>query len=355
MSVYALQPHLPASLRANPPTGGVWVLGFFDGLHRGHRQLFDRAKALAEEISRETKERTFVGCWTFDALPKAKVYLTSPAERAFLMAQMGVSYLSVNDFGEISHLSGLAFWEELLLRQLKPAAVVCGFNFRFGYLGECGAADLVRWGEEAGVRVVVEKPCHREGVPVSSTEIRVLVGAGEMEKAADMLTVPWFLTGTVEHGKALGRTLGFPTANLRLPSGKTVPPNGVYACIAVFTDDDGVVNRYPGVCNIGSRPTVSADWSDITVEPWLLGYSGNLYERSLTVYLCKRIRGERKFGSVDALATQVRSDGEAVLAWFRENPVDAEKLWPGPVEKSVEMMFSTRSKERGGVIHGNLA
>ncbi len=361
MAVYHLQPAHPASQAAHPPKGGVWVLGFFDGLHLGHGQLFGTARMLAEQISRETKEQSFAGCWTFDALPKAREFLTSPAERAMLLGNAGVEWLAVNRFAEVSHLSGLAFWEDLLLKKLRPAAIVCGFNFRFGYLGECGSADLVRWGQEAGVQVVVEKPFTWENLTVSSTEIRTLVRNGEMEKAATLLTRPYFLTGVVEHGKALGRRLGFPTANLRLPKGKVAPPNGVYACQAVFTSENGEVRQYPGVCNIGSRPTVSDDVADVTVEPWLLGFSGDLYGKKLTIYLYKKLRDEQRFASLDALAAQVRADGDAVLAWFRANPVTTATLLPGPVEnalpgmdiepveKSANDEFSTRTMEEGGI------
>ncbi len=364
MAVYHLQPTSPASQAAHPPKGGVWVLGFFDGLHLGHGQLFGTARTLAEQIVAETKEQLFVGCWTFDALPKAKDFLTSPAERAILLGNAGVEWLDVNRFTEVSHLSGLAFWEDWLLKKLQPAAIVCGFNFRFGYLGECGSADLVRWGQEAGVQVVVEKPCVRDTITVSSTEIRTLVRCGEMERAATLLTRPYFLTGIVEHGKALGRRLGFPTANLRLPKGKVAPPHGVYACQAVFSSESGEVQRYPGVCNIGSRPTVSEDVADVTVEPWLLGFSGDLYGKPLTIYLYKKLRDEQKFASVDALAAQVRADGDAVLAWFRTHPVMTETLLPGPVEnalpgmgaepveKSINGKFSTRTIEEGGISDG---
>ncbi len=338
MAVYHLHPAHPASQAAYPPEGGVWVLGFFDGLHLGHRQLFRTARTISERISLEAEKHAYVGCWTFDALPKAKEFLTSPAERAVLLENAGVEWLAMNRFAEVSHLSGLAFWEDWLLKRLRPAAIVCGFNFRFGYLGECGAMDLVRWGQEAGVQVLVEKPFSWDNAAVSSTEIRSLVRQGDMESVTALLTRPYFLTGVVEHGKALGRKLGFPTANLRLPRGKVAPPNGVYACQAVLEDEYGCVQRYPGVCNIGSRPTVSDDTSDVTVEPWLLHFSGDLYGKPLTIYLYKKLRDERKFASVDALAAQVRADGDTVLAWFRENPAFVETLFPGPVGNALPGM-----------------
>ncbi len=345
MAIYSLVPYSPVSLTRceNVPECGVWVLGFFDGLHKGHRSLFSAAQALAHTMEAETGKPVPVCCWTFTALPKTDAFLTTWRERLMLLADRGVSYVSMNEFAAVSHLSGLAFWEDVLLKALQPAAVVCGFNFRFGYLGECGAVDLVRWGMEAGVQVLVEKPWLEEEDVVSSTKIRAYVRDGEMELAAKLLDRPYFLTGMVEHGKALGRKLGFPTANIRLPKEKVPPPKGVYACMVVFVQDDetieenvplGNVCKAPGVCNIGSRPTVSSDEMDVTVETWLLGFSGDLYGRALTVYLYKKLRDERKFDSLEELTAQVKADGEAVLAWFRENPVDERVLLPGTMENA---------------------
>ena len=295
---------------ASPPAGGVWVLGFFDGVHAGHQKLLSAAAALAKE------KNAPVGVWTFSSLPKAKELLTDPAERASLLARYGADLLAAEDFEAVSHLSGEAFFREILLARFAPSAIVCGFNFRFGHRGQSAADDLVCWGTEAGVTVSVAEPFTWNGQPVSSTRIRTLVRKGEMEAAAAMLTRPYSITGTVEHGKALGRKLGFPTANIRLPAGKVPPARGIYACRVRFTDENGVLQDKQGVCNIGSRPTVNGDTADVTVETWILEYAGDLYGRALEVSLHKKIRDERPFDTLEALAGQVKKDAETVRDWF---------------------------------------
>ncbi|MBQ8400905.1 MAG: riboflavin biosynthesis protein RibF [Clostridia bacterium] len=302
---------LPAMAPAvSCPGGGVWVLGFFDGVHMGHQTLLAAARSMAEQTGGD------VGVWTFDALPKAKHLLTDPGQRAKLLGEYGVRWLVTEAFENVSEMSGEAFFREILLKQLAPSAIVCGFNFRFGYHGGSSAADLIRWGREAGIRVHAEEPCLYNGRAVSSTWIRSLVAEGEMDTAAALLTRPYSITGTVEHGKALGRKLGFPTANLRLPVGKAAPARGIYTCTVRFTDAAGRMNTKMGVCNIGSRPTVNGDSSDVTVETWILDFSGDLYGRTLEIAFYQKIRDEKRFDSLMDLQDQVQRDGETVRAYF---------------------------------------
>ena len=302
---------LPAMTPAvSCPGGGVWVLGFFDGVHSGHQALLAAAGSLAEQTAGA------VGVWTFDALPKAGELLTDGTERAKLLGAYGVRWLVTESFGAVSHLSGEAFFRDVLLNRFAPSAIVCGFNFRFGANGACSAEDLVRWGKEAGVTVHVEMPCLRDARPVSSTWIRSLVRDGDMEKAAELLTRPYSIAGIVEHGKALGRKLGFPTANLRLPQRKTAPSRGIYACTVRFADASGQPVTKMGVCNIGSRPTVNGDAEDITVETWILDFTGDLYGKTLEIAFVKKIREEKRFDSLEALKAQVYRDADAVRQYF---------------------------------------
>lgn len=290
---------------AGYPKSGVWVLGFFDGVHRGHQALLHAAKALAEA------NHTFVGVWTFASLPKAEERLTDPMERAALLAEHGVQYISIEQFADVQHLSGEAFFRDILLAKLSPCALVCGFNFRFGYRGSCTAGDLVQLGADH-LPVQVVEPCLYGDSPVSSTEIRALIRSGAVEKAAELLTRPYSIGGKVSHGKALGRKLGFPTANLRLPEKKCVPASGVYASMVTLPDGE----KRMGVCNIGYRPTVNADKNNVTVETWLLDYDGDLYGKEIHVSLYTMLRNEKRFESLAALRDQVMQDGEAVRTYF---------------------------------------
>lgn len=304
---------LPAmTTAASVPRGGVWVLGFFDGVHAGHQRLL----ASAAELAEQSGDNGWVGVWTFSSLPKAGELLTDPTERASLLACYGVRWLALESFPSVAHLSGETFFREILLEQFAPSAIVCGFNFRFGRGGESAAEDLLRWGAENGVTVQIVPPYRMDDRPVSSTWIRSLIREGNVTEANRLLTRPYSITGVVEHGKALGRKLGFPTANIRLPAGKTAPARGIYACMAVFADKDGVRFEKPGVCNIGSRPTVNGNTSDITVETWILEYSGDLYGQELQLFFFDKIRDEKQFDTLEALTAQVIKDGERVRNRF---------------------------------------
>lgn len=300
---------LPAmTSAATYPENGVWVLGFFDGVHRGHQALLQAANAIAASA------HTFVGVWTFASLPKAEERLTDPMERAALLAAHGVQYMAIEAFADVSHLSGEDFFRHILVAKFSPCALVCGFNFRFGHHGSSGAEDLVRWGREDEIPVQVVEP-YRYGdgeEAVSSTWIRTLIRQGDMALANRLLTRPYSIRGTVAHGKALGRKLGFPTANLRLPPKKCAPAAGVYACrVELPTGKERM-----GVCNIGYRPTVNSDRTDVTVETWLLDYAGDLYGKEIAVHLYQKLRDEQKFADLPSLRAQVMQDGEDVRQYF---------------------------------------
>lgn len=287
--------------------GGVWVLGFFDGVHRGHRALINAAREMAGD--------GYVGIWTFRTLPKAKELLTTPDEREALLRQAGADTVHFADFETVHAMDGEAFFRDELCAKLRPAGLVCGFNFRFGYRGGAGADDLARWGREAGIPVRVLPAMESDECVISSTWIRQLVAEGDVERAAQLLTQPYTIRGVVEHGKHLGHTLGFPTVNLRLTPGKVAPKSGIYAARVRFPDGD-TMRELPGVCNIGSRPTVNNDTGDVTVETYIIGCSADLYGARIAVSLYRYLRGEIRFPSLDALSRQIGHDAEETARYF---------------------------------------
>lgn len=289
--------------------GGVWVLGFFDGVHRGHRALINAAREMAGD--------GYVGIWTFRTLPKAKELLTTPDEREALLRQAGADTVHFADFETVHAMDGEAFFRDELCAKLRPAGLVCGFNFRFGYRGGAGADDLARWGREAGIPVRVLPAMESYECVISSTWIRQLVAEGDVERAAQLLTQPYTIRGVVEHGKHLGHTLGFPTVNLRLTPGKVAPKSGIYAARVRFPDGD-TMRELPGVCNIGSRPTVNNDTGDVTVETYIIGCSAELYDARIAVSLYRYLRGEIRFPSLDALSRQIGHDAEETARYFAE-------------------------------------
>lgn len=287
--------------------GGVWVLGFFDGVHRGHRALINAAREMAGD--------GYVGIWTFRTLPKAKELLTTPDEREALLRQAGADTVHFADFETVHAMDGEAFFRDELCAKLRPAGLVCGFNFRFGYRGGAGADDLARWGREAGIPVRVLPAMESDECVISSTWIRRLVAEGDVERAAQLLTQPYTIRGVVEHGRHLGHTLGFPTVNLRLTPGKVAPKSGIYAARVRFPDGD-TMRELPGVCNIGSRPTVNNDTGDVTVETYIIGCSAELYDARIAVSLYRYLRGEIRFPSLDALSRQIGHDAEETARYF---------------------------------------
>lgn len=288
--------------------GGVWVLGFFDGVHRGHRVLLNAAREMAGENG-------YVGVWSFRSLPKARELLTTPEEREALLYAAGADTVCFAAFDAVREMDGRSFFREELCGKLKPAGIVCGFNFRFGYRGQSSADALAEWGREAGIPVRILPAAESDGRVISSTWIRQLVAEGDVERAAQLLTQPYTIRGVVEHGRHLGHTLGFPTVNLRLTPGKVAPKSGIYAARVRFPDGD-TMRELPGVCNIGSRPTVNNDTGDVTVETYIIGCTADLYDARIAVSLYRYLRGEIRFPSLDALSRQIGHDAEETARYF---------------------------------------
>jgi len=282
--------------------GAVFLLGYFDGVHLGHRALIDRAVKCAGGTSP-------VAAWMFEHLPKGDV-LTDNAEKCALLGEYGVDYAVFEEFDFLKDLDGRTFFDDVIVRQYHPSAVVCGYNFRFGRRAAWTSDDLCRFAEEAGIACEVVPHVEKDGCPVSSTAIRSMVSAGRTDEAAELLGRPYSVTLPVVHGHRIGRTIGHPTINQIIPPGRISPSRGVYSCTVEFTDKDGVHCLRGGVCNIGSRPTVNRDTADVTLETYIFDYSGDLYDLSVRTCFFEKLRGETKFSSVEELAEQIARDGE---------------------------------------------
>ncbi|MBQ9995797.1 MAG: riboflavin biosynthesis protein RibF [Clostridia bacterium] len=284
------------------PDGAVFLLGYFDGVHLGHRSLIDRAAEYAEG-------KKNVAAWMFGCLPKGDV-LTDNAEKCALLGEYGVDYAVFEEFDSLKDLDGRTFFDDIIVRRYHPSAVVCGYNFRFGRRAAWSSDDLCRFAEEAGIGCAVVPHFEKDGCPVSSTAIRSLIAAGRVDEAAELLGRSYSVTLPVVHGHRIGRTIGHPTINQIIPPGRISPARGVYSCMVSFTDKDGVRRLCGGVCNIGSRPTVNRDTADVTLETYIFDYSGDLYNLSVKTSFCEKLRDETKFSSVEELAEQITRDGE---------------------------------------------
>lgn len=306
----------------------IIALGFFDGVHLGHGELLARTAALAAATGRRSL------ALTFDRSPgKDGRLLTTVSDRVRLIRSLyGIQAVEVLPFTEdFMHLPWEAFLEQLV-RDYGAAHLICGWDYRFGYLGQGTPALLGDWCRARGLGWDVIPPLVIDGVTVSSTHLKVLIEAGDVETAARFYGHPHTISGVVQSGRHLGHTLGFPTANLLPPPELVLPKDGVYAVRAVVChserseesaspdpsaplrgpQDDGGV--FIGICNVGTRPTVGGHHR--TVETWLDGFEGELYGRQLTVDFHRRLREERKFDSLEALRQQVERDKAAALAYF---------------------------------------
>ena len=274
----------------------IYALGFFDGVHLGHQALLKECCRLAQQENCET------AAITFEKHPKSLFagpvpLISTVRDRQRLLECYGIRHIHIYPVTlEVMGMPWEAFLEELLAE--GAVGFVCGDDFHFGRKGEGNPQKLAEFCEARGLpcRVVSEQTL--DGKRISSTRIRGKIEEGNMESATRLLGHPHTLTGTVVHGQHLGSKLGFPTANLLLPEGTVTPKFGVYACRAIV---DGI--RYPAVTNVGTRPTVAG--VGITVEPWILDFSGDLYGREIVLEFYYFLRPEMKFPGLEALQQEI--------------------------------------------------
>ena len=298
-------------------TKRVIALGFFDGVHRGHGALLNRVAERARELN------AVPAAVTFDTHPEKCILgsplplLSSPADRADLMRRYyGVRDVIVAHFDErMMRMPWREFITEYLVAEHGAVHLVAGHDFHFGYKGEGDPQRLQETCRELGIGCDIIPKVEVDSRTVSSTYIRTLVAQGEMERALEFLGHPHTLTNTVARGKHLGSTLGFPTVNLQFPAGVLVPAYGVYACKVCF---EGGETRM-AVTNVGTRPTVD-DGNRVNAEGFILDFHGDLYGQSIRMEFYKRLRGERKFPSLEALRDEVMRNAQQTRDYFEGRP-----------------------------------
>ncbi len=311
-----LRDGFPRTETATPPARVVLCLGNFDGVHVAHTALLREGVKLAKTLSRARKEAVAAGVLCFfrpssdffrpaDAPPH---HLTTLAEKLTLMAEVGVDFAYLCDFEEVRHLPPEAFLA-MLEERLGCVGAVAGFNHRFGAEARGDASLLSRHFGEAAVVLMPAREA--DGVTVSSSAIRERLWSGDPEGAARLLGRPYRITAPVTTGKQLGRTIGFPTANQTFPDGALIPAHGVYA--ALCHTEEGT---FPAVANVGSHPTVDTD-ARVNCESYLMGYTGDLYGRSMTTELLVYLRPETHFPDVTALTAAIARDAATAEACLR--------------------------------------
>ncbi len=287
----------------------VASVGFFDGVHIGHRHLIKQVK---EEAKRLGLPSAIV---TFPVHPRKvlqKNYqpalLCGYEEKLEQLATTQIDYvISLPFTPELSRLSARSFMEEVLKEKIGVHTLFVGYDHRFGHNREEGFAAYQSYGEELGIQVIQAAEYQVEGENVSSTKIRLLLKKGEIQRANSLLSYHYTLSGKIVEGYRVGRTIGFPTANMRSwERFKVVPELGVYAVLVHIRD---II--YKGMLYIGTRPTLHDD-PEISVEVNIFDFSGDLYNQSLTVEFIDFIRADRKFDSMDELVAQIHKDKSQV-------------------------------------------
>lgn len=298
----------PASLR-----GGVVAIGNFDGVHRGHRHVLERALSISRTSATSAIVLTFEPHPRTWFKPDNPVFRLTPADlKAELLAEAGFDAVIEQSFDQgFSGLSAEEFVSEILMRKLGVSHVVTGYDFHFGK-GRAGTpAYLSEMGKTLGFETtLVEVFTDSDGETISSSRIRKCLSTGDIKTANHLLGYTYRVRGTVIKGQQIGRTLGFPTANLELPAEARLA-HGIY--VARITLEDGTAHG--GVASYGRRPTF--DNGRELLEPFLFDFSGDLYGRTITVELLERLRGEEKFADVEALTEQMKKDAKQARACLK--------------------------------------
>lgn len=285
--------------------GRVVAVGVFDGVHWGHRAIFDR---LIEVASRTGQTACAL---TFDKHPaevlaptRAPMYINTLDQRIELIKAIGVEEIIVAEFGpKLAGLSRDEFVRRILCEAMRAGHLVVGSNFRFGKGREGDVRYLAAAAPELGIELSIVPSVIIDKGPVSSTRVRAVVSRGDVVEAANLLGRRFALRGTVVMGEKIGRSLGFPTANIQTAQRQLLPARGVYVVEAAIGK-----SVYGGVCNIGNRPTFGG--GSQTIEVHLAGFEGMIYGTVLDVVFIRGLRDEMVFETPEKLAEQIRMDLE---------------------------------------------
>lgn len=298
------------------PGDCVATMGFFDGVHEGHKYLINEVTDIAFRKNLPSlvlnfwpHPRTILNTGFYPQL------LTTREERNELLSKTGADFVRTIEFNsEIAGMSAKDFMQKILKDEFNVSTLVIGYDHRFGNDRADGFEEYLKYGEEIGIEVIKSRPyiidkktCEGADITVSSSLIRRCLLSSKLDDANELLGRPYSFSGTVVGGRMIGRTLGFPTANIELTDKyKLIPSAGVYA-VWVYLDD----KKYKGMMNIGRRPTLRAE-SDLVIEVHILNFSGNLYGRKLNIQFVKRLRSEELFTDTESLAGQLEKDRDNV-------------------------------------------
>lgn len=289
----------------------VITTGTFDGVHNGHKKIIKNLISKAKEIEGESVMITFNPHPRLVLFPENNnlKLLNSLEEKISLLEKEGLDHLIIQPFTiEFSRLSALEYIRDLLVNKLGLHTLVIGYDHHFGRNREGSFEELQEFAQLYNFDIEQISALDIESVNVSSTKIRNALADGNVALANTFLGYNFGFTGNVVKGDGIGKTIGYPTANIELTDKyKTIPANGVYACLVNLKDQ-----AFKGMLNIGVRPTIN-DQKHQKIEINLLGFNGNLYDKTLTIELIEKLRDEQKFDSLEELKSQLGIDKENAL------------------------------------------
>lgn len=296
------------------PEPCVATIGFFDGVHRGHRFLIEQVRQIAAAQGMRSALITFPvhprKVMNRDFQPEL---LTTRDEKLALLAATGVDYCMMLDFTpNVSRLTAREFMTNILKERYNVHTLVIGYDHRFGHNRSEGFEDYCRYGEAVGIRVVRAEACMADGIRVSSSVVRNFLSQGRVEEANRCLGYDYFLDGTVVSGYQVGRKIGFPTANLRVDDpDKLVPVDGVYAVRVTF---DGKTHN--GMLSIGNRPTIG-NGPERSIEVNIFDFHSDIYDKFIRLSFVHYLRPQLKFDTIDELVEQIRQDRSDIEILFK--------------------------------------
>jgi riboflavin kinase/FMN adenylyltransferase len=304
--------HSIKSFAAGKPT--VVTIGTFDGVHLGHQKILEQIISSAKLNDCESLVLTF--------FPHPRMVLQEGTEmkqlntlneKIALLAHLGIDHLVVHPFDkEFSRMTAEEFVQKVLVDTFNVQKIIIGYDHRFGRNRTADINDLIQFGQTYGFAVEQISAQEINAVSVSSTKIRMALCEGQIALANEFLGYDYSLTGTVTKGQQLGRTIGYPTANIQIEEDyKLVPQNGVYVAKCVLNQ-----KTVYGMMNIGNRPTVNGITQ--TIEINLFDFNDDLYGQTITVSLLKRMRDEQKFESLEALKNQLAFDKQTALSYINQ-------------------------------------
>lgn len=300
------------------PKNSAVAIGFFDGVHKGHASLLQTLINKANEkglqsvvITFSKHPREILGA---NYVPKL---LTINSERIAILEKMGIDVCIVLDADkELFELSSKYFMQHYLVEKLNTKYLLVGHDHHFGNDRENGYDYYKQLGESMGIEVEQGSALQVNNLNVSSSMVRKALQDGQVKQAANYLGYCYFINGIVISGQKVGRTIGFPTANVAINDvHKLLPKHGVYAVRAKLSDDD---NIYNGMLYIGERPTFVTGSVAKSIEVHLFNFSNDIYHRKISLELLEYVRDEARFDTPDSLARQLQKDRDDLLEWFKE-------------------------------------